>query len=165
MKRTTLIFGLVIGAMLTANAIVMMNMMTNNPDFKGNAVIGYTAQVIMFSLIYLGVRSYRNNHLDGTISFGKALKTGALICLVASTVYVIVGLAYYYLFAPDFIDVYSDYVIRNAAPENVEAVTEQMANFKEMYKNLLFTVLITYMEVLPVGMVVALVSAFFVKKK
>ena len=160
-----LIFGSVIGAILTANAIVMVNMMYSDTDFKGNDIVGYAAMVIMFSLIYFGVRNYRNNHLDGKISFLQAFKTGVLICLVASTVYVVFGLLYYYLFVPDFIDVYSEHVIRNSAPDEVEAITAQMANFKEMYKNPLFAILITYFEVLPVGMIVALFSAFIVKKK
>jgi len=66
---------------------------------------------------------------------------------------------------PDFIDVFSDYMIRNAAPDEVATTTTQMANFKEMYKNPLFAILITYIEVLPVGMIVALFSALIVKKK
>jgi len=165
MKKIILIFGLVIGAILAANAIIVINIMYSDTDFKGNDVVGYATMVIMFSLIYFGVRNYRNNYLDGKISFLKALKTGALICLVASTVYVVLGLSYYYLFAPDFLDVFSEHVIRNAAPDEVEAKTAQMANFKEMYKNPLFAILISYFEVMPVGMIVALFSAFIVKKK
>jgi len=165
MKRIILVFGSVIGVLLTINAIIMMNIIYSNPDFKGNDVVGYAKLVIMFSLIYFGVRNYRNNHLDGKISFLNALKKGALICLVASTIYTVFGLLYYYLFVPDFVDVFTEHVIRNSAPEEVEAVTAQMTSFKEMYKNPLFAILITYLEVLPVGMIVALFSAFIVKKK
>lgn len=139
--------------------------MISNPDYKGNDVVGYATMVIMFSLIYFGVRDYRNNYLDGKIGFSKAFKMGALICLVASTIYVVVGLIYYYLFVPDFIDIYANYLIRNSAPDEVEATKAQMANFKEMYKNPLFVILITYMEVLPIGMIVALFSALIIKKK
>lgn len=165
MKKNILILGAVIGLLLGTNAIIHMNMMSSNPDYKGNDLMGYATMVILFSLIYFGVRNYRNKFLDGKISFLKAFKTGALICLVASTIYVVVGLLYYYLFVPDFIDIYADYIIRNSAPEEVEAVTNQMANFKEMYKNPLFAILITYMEVLPIGMIVALFSSLIVKKK
>lgn len=165
MKKIVLIFGVVIGLVLSTNAIIHMNMMSSNADYKGNDVVGYATMIIIFSLIYFGVRNYRNNYLDGKISFAKAFKTGALICLVASTIYVVAGMSYYYLFAPDFIDVYTDYMIRNAQPNEVEVITEQMANFKEMYKNPLFAVLITYMEVLPIGMIVALFSALILKRK
>ena len=165
MKKIILIFGLFIGVILSVNAIIHMNIMSSNLDYKGNDVVGYATMVIMFSLIYFGVRNYRNNYLDSKISFSKAFKIGALICFVASTVYVVVGLMYYYLFAPDFIDIYADYIIRNSAPDQIEATTAQMKSFKEMYKNPLFAILITYMEVLPIGMIVALFSALIVKKK
>jgi len=56
-------------------------------------------------------------------------------------------------------------MIKNSAPEDVAATIAQMANFKELYKNPLFAMLISYMEMLPVGMIVALISAFIVKKK
>lgn len=164
MKKIILIFGTVIGTILTANAIIVIRMMYSNSAFKGNDIVGYATMVVMFSLIYFGARNYRNNFLDGKISFLKALKTGALICLVASTVYTVLGLLYYYLFVPDFLDVYTEYVIRNSAPDEVETKTAQMANFKEMYKNPLFAILITYIEVLPVGMIVALFSALIVRK-
>ena len=165
MKKIILVFGIVIGAILSAKFIYTAHLMYTNPEFKSSAFIGYASLVIIFSLIYFGVRNYRDQHLDGVISFGQAFKKGALICLIASTVYTILGLGYYYIFAPDFIDVFTDYMIRNAAPENVEATTQQMASFKEMYKNPLFAIFITYMEVLPIGMIVALFSALLVKKK
>ena len=165
MKKIILTFGLIIGVILTAHAVIMMNMIYTNPDFQGNEILGYTKLVLMFSLIYFGIRNYRNNHLNGKISFLKALKTGALICFIASTVYVVLGLLYYKIFIPDFVDVFTEHVIRNSPPEEVEATTAQMANFKEMYKNPLFAIFISYMEVLPIGMIVALVSALIVKKK
>lgn len=120
---------------------------------------------IIFSLIYFGIRNYRNNHLDGKINFLKAFKIGALICFLASTVYVVIGLSYYYFFAPDFIDVFTDFVIRNSAPEDLEATTAQMADFKEMYKNPLSAIFVTYIEVMPIGMIVALLSSFIAMKK
>ena len=165
MKKTILTFGAVIGVLLAVHAIIMVNIIYTNPDFKGNDVIGYTKLIVMFSLIYFGVRNYRNNYLNGKIGFLKAFKTGAIICFIASTVYTVLGLLHYYIFVPDFVDVFTEHVIRNSAPEEVEAKTEQMAYFKELYKNPLFAILITYLEVLPVGMVVALFSALFVKKK
>lgn len=165
MKKVVLIFGLVIGTILSANTVLMMNRMCSNPDFKGNDIVGYAAMVVMFSLIFFGVRNYRNKHLDGFISFGKAFKTGFLIALVGSTMYVVVGLSYYYLFVPEFLDVYISYVLKNTPTSDLPAKTVEMANFKEMYKNPLFAILISYMEVFPIGLVVALVSALILKRK
>lgn len=160
-----MIFGLILGAILTGNMIYQVNAMRTNPSFKGNDIIGYAAMVVVFSLIYFGVRNYRNKQLDGVISFGQAFKTGALIALVASTIYVAIGLFYYYILVPDYLDHYANYIIRQTPADQVAAKTQEMAAFKESYKNPLFVVLITYSEVLPIGLVVALVSSLILKRK
>lgn len=165
MKKNIFVFGLILGAILCVNTIIMMNRIVSNPDMETNDVIGYAAMVVVFSLIFFGVRNYRNKRLDGFISFGKAFKVGALIALVGSTLYVVIGLSYYYLFVPEFIDKYIEYVLKHTSEANLAAKTKEMAEFKEMYKNPVFAILISYSEVLPIGLVVALVSAFILKRK
>lgn len=165
MKKIVWVFGLVIGAILCVNMFVMVNMLYSNPDLKTNDVLGYAAMVVMFSLIFFGVRSYRNKQLNGVISFGKALKTGVLIALVGCTLYVVAWLFYYYLFVPDFLDKYIAHVLSRCAAGDLPAKTAEMENFRELYKNPLFVVLITYSEVFPIGLVVALISAFVLKRK
>lgn len=170
MKRNVLIFGLILGTILAGNMVYIVNRMYSNPDLETNDIIGYAAMVIVFSLTFFGVRNYRNKQLNGVISFGKAFKTGALIALVGSTVYVVVWLFYYYLFVPDFIDQYTVCVLNEAGRDGataseLAAKTEEMAQLNEMYKSPFFVVLISYAEVLPVGLVVAFISALILKKK
>lgn len=167
MKRNVLIYGIVLGILLCISLVIILNMMYNNPDFKGDHVTGYASMVVIFSLIFFGIRNYRNRQLNGYISFSKAFKTGVLIALAGSTIYVIFWLFYYYLVVPDFLDVYIPMALKNCQddPAKLEATTKQMETLRSMYKNPLFIALITYMEVLPVGLVVALVSSLILKKK
>jgi Protein of unknown function (DUF4199) len=165
MKRNVLIYGFVIGIILCIHMVLLVNIIYNNPNVKANDIVGYASMVVMFSLIFFGVRNHRNRQLDGIITFGKAFKTGALIALVGSTIYVIVWLFYYYLFVPDFIEVYTNRVLNTCSIADLESKTKEMASFKEMYKNPIFVILITYSEVFPIGLVVALVSALILKKK
>lgn len=168
MTKNVLIFGLVLGTLLCVNMIYMVNLCYTNPDFKSNDIVGYAAMVVVFSLIFFGVRNYRNTQLGGEISFGKAFKTGASIALAGSTMYVVVWLFYYYLFVPDYLDKYIPHVLKEAAqqsPSDLAAKTKEMENFKEMYKNPFFVILITYAEVLPVGLAVALLSSPILKRK
>jgi NADH:ubiquinone oxidoreductase subunit 6 (subunit J) len=168
MTRKVLIFGLVLGAVLCANMFYMVDRCYNSEHFRSNDVLGYAVMVVVFSLTFFGTLSYRNNELNGIISFGKAFRTGALIALAGATMYVVVWLFYYYLSVPDFLDKYIGHVLREAAeksPAELAAKTKEMAEFKEMYKNPIFVVLITYFEVLPVGLIVALVGALILKRK
>jgi hypothetical protein len=165
MKKNVLTYGLITGIILCIHMVLLVNVTYKNPTVKANGIVGYAAMVVMFSVIFFGVRNYRDKQLDGLIIFGKAFKTGALIALVSSTIYVVAWLFYYYLFVPDFVEVYTKRVLNTCLPSDLEAKTKQMASFKEKYKNPLFVILITYSEVLPIGLVVALVSALILKRK
>jgi hypothetical protein len=145
----------------------MIHLCYTNPGFESNDVLGYAFMVVVFSMTFFGIRNYRNKVLDGIISFGQAFKTGALIAFIGSTMYVAVWLFYYYLFVPDFMDQYTIHVLKEAARDgaDLKAKTEEMAKFKDMYKSPFFVIIITYTEVLPIGLIVALVSALILKKK
>lgn len=170
MKRNVLIFGSTIGVILVMHIMYMVHLIYNRPDFQSNDVLGFIFLFGVFSLVFFGIRNYRNKELDGFISFGKAFKTGALIVLLASTIYVVFWLFYYYLYVPDFLERYIDHVLREAertgaSEAEIDATSEQMAQFKTMYQGPVMVGLITYTEVLPIGLVVAFLSSLILKKK
>jgi len=170
MKRNVIVFGLILGAVLAGNMVYMTGKMYNDTNFQSNDVVGYAAMIVIFSLTFFGIRNYRNKELNGTISFSQAFKTGALIALIGATIYVVTWLFYYYLFVPDFIDKYTACVLKDASRNGASMVElnekrEEMAQFKDMYKSPFFVVLITYAEVLPIGLVVVLISALILKRK
>ncbi|HEV7350388.1 DUF4199 domain-containing protein [Telluribacter sp.] len=170
MQRTVSTYGLVLGTILAAQMVYMVSLVYSNPDFVGNDLVGYAAMIIVFSLSFFGIRNYRDKQPGGTISFGRAFKMGALIALIGSTMYVVTWLFYYYLFVPDFMDKYTLHVLTTATEEGATAAElaakqSEMDQYKELYKSPLMVILMTYAEVLPVGLVVALISALFLKKK
>jgi hypothetical protein len=169
MKKNVIIFGLVLGTILSVPMLYMVTLCYTHPEWKGNDVVGYAAMVVVFSLIFFGVRNYRNKQLNGFITFGKAFRTGALIALTGASLYVAVWLVAYYNFFPDFMDVYVPKALNesagNASAADFAAKKEQLETMREMYKNPLFVILFTYVEVLPIGLVVALISALVLKKK
>ena len=165
MKRNIFIFGSVLGVILCINMLYVLHLFYTSSDFESNDFLGYASQVVILSLIFFGIRNYRNKELGGYISFGKALKTGLLMLLVAATIYVGVWLFYYYTFVPDFLDRFIPHALKNVPASELPAKTREMEQFREMYKNPLFIILITYAEVVPAGLVVTLASALILKKK
>jgi len=170
MKRNVWIFGTIAGLIIISFGLYSVRQCYTNPDFQSNDVVGYAGMIAVFSLVFIGVKNYRDKYRSGIISFGQAFKTGLYITLVASGVYVVVWLVDYYIFVPDFLDKYIPHVLKEATRKGateaeLQEKAAEMANFKEMYKNPLFVVLVTFLEVFPVGLIVSLVSALFLKRK
>ena len=139
MKKTVLTFGFISGAILSA----MMFATTPFHDKIGydkGEVIGYTTMILSFLFIFFGIRSYRENIGGGLVSFGRALKVGAGIALIASICYVATWEIIYYNFVPDFMDKYGAHVLQKmqAAGATAAAIQQksvELNKLKVMYKN------------------------------
>ncbi|MBC9909061.1 DUF4199 domain-containing protein [Chitinophaga varians] len=170
MKKNVLVFGLISGAIISLMMVFSVLWCYKDPNFKGNMYLGYAGMLIAFSFIFVGIKNYRDKYNNGTVTFGKAFKVGLLIALIAATAYVVVWLFDFYLFVPDFMDKYNAHMLKEAREAGADAATlsKKMAeaeNFRQLYKNPLFVILITYAEVLPLGIVIALISALILKRK
>jgi len=76
----------------------------------------------------------------------------------------------YYCFMPDYIDKYSAALIQKAqhsglSPEALQKRLDSINNIRRMYKNPIMVVLFTYLEVLPVGLAISLITALILKRK
>ena len=170
MKKNVLVFGSISGLIITALMIVSTSMCYNNPNFEGSMIIGYASMLIAFSFIFVGIKNYRDKYNEGLITFGKAFKIGLFIALISSTFYVVTWLIEFYAFMPDFIEKYSEHVLTQAknagaSAEELAKQTEEMSGYVKMYKTPIGVILLTYMEVLPLGVVVALIAAAILKRK
>lgn len=56
-------------------------------------------------------------------------------------------------------------ILKKANPEELAAKTAEMNQMKAWYKNPLMIILLTYMEILPIGIVVSLIGSLILKKK
>jgi hypothetical protein len=169
MKRTILTFGTISGVIISVMMLVT-NSFQDQIGFDRGEVLGYTSMVLAFLLIYFGVRSYRDNVAGGTISFGRALKVGALIAAVASGWYVATWQLIYYRLTPDFAQKYQAHMLDKAradgeTEEQLAKRQADMVKFAQLYRNPAINVAITFLEPLPVALVMALVSAGVLSRK
>ena len=148
-------------------SIVMISMtlyMKTYPDREPSAIIGFSSMLLAFIFVIRGIKQERETSSD-VITFGKAFLTGLSISLVISTIYVIVWLIVYYNFFPNFMEQYSEMVLKKTNPEELAAKTAEMNQMKEWYKSPIMIILLTFMEILPIGIVVSLIGALVLKKK
>jgi hypothetical protein len=173
MKRNILVYGLISGVLVSTFMLISMDYASHcegSVAYETSMLIGYASMLIAFSLVYVGIRNYRNKYNGGVISFGKAFKIGILIVLIASTLYVIAWMIDYFFFMPDFMDRYGANSIAKlkaggASQLEIDKETIRMADMSRMYKNPIFTALFTYAEILPVGLIVTLISSLILKRK
>ncbi len=163
MKRIVLTFGLIAGAIISGTFVLTLPF-KDAIGFDRGAVIGNTSMVLAFLLIFFGVRSYRDNVAGGTVRFGRALAVGTLIAVVASVCYVATWEFIYFGMHSDYIEKYQAHMLEKAhargdRPEAIARQQAEMQKFAKMYDNPAFNAAITFMEPMPVALVVAFVSA------
>jgi len=169
MKQIVLKYGFIAGAVL-ATAMLVAQVFSEQIGFELGATVGYTSMVAAFTMIFFGIRSHRDRMLGGVISFWQAMRVGALISLIATVCYVATWQLVYYRLAPDFTEKYSAYALEKARAEGasaeaIAATERELQEFSEMYKNPLVNIGFTFLEPLPVALLITLVSAGGLSRK
>jgi hypothetical protein len=169
MKKIVLTFGLIAGVI----ASVLMGGSLLIADKIGSyhsMLLGYTIMVASFLLIYFGVRSYRDNTLGGQISFGRAFACGILITLITCVCYVAMWEVVYFNFMPHFMDSYFAAQIHQVQssgldPATTAAKVAAIQHSQQLYQNPFVNMAYTFMEPLPVGLIITLISAALLRRK
>ena len=164
MKNTVIKYGLISGALISLMMMLTIPFHDRIGFETSGLVVGYTTMVLAFLLIYFGVRSYRDTVGGGTVRFGRALAIGVLIAAISSACYVATWEVMYFKFMPDFMDKYSEHEMKKArasgaSEAQIASRKAEMEKFAVMYKNPLYNAAFTFMEPLPVGLIVSLISA------
>jgi hypothetical protein len=172
MKRTVITYGLISGAIVSAFMSISMLTMAKDgihENMELSMLIGYLSMLIAFTFIFVAVKTYRDRYNGGVISFGKAFKVGLLVSLIASTLYVITWAFVYNNYLPDFMENYTNQMIKQASTKlsgaELQKEINDMNNAKEMYAKPWGFLLFTYAEILPVGLLVSLIAALVLKRK
>ena len=134
----------------------------------GAAWFGYLVMLAALSLIFVAVKRYRDVECGGVIRFGRALGLGLGVAAVAALIYVIGWEIYLTTTDRDFIAEYSASLVRGmqadgATPAAIQAKIAEMRELGIKYRNPLFRIPLTFIEIFPVGLVVALISAVLLR--
>ena len=169
MKKTVLTFGLIAG--LIISVLMDCSLLLSSKIGSGHSMLlGYTIMVASFLLVYFGIRSYRDNNLAGQISFGRAFACGILITLITIVCYVATWEVLYFNFMPHFMDGYWAAQIHKIQSSGLDPATiaRQVAAIQQsqqLYQNPFVNMAYTFMEPLPVGLIITLISAAVLRRK
>ena len=169
MKKSVLTFGLISGVIMS----LLMDgtvLLSDKIGSSHSLVLGYANMVASFLLIYFGIRSYRDNTLAGQISFGRAFACGILITLITTVCYVATWEVLYFNFMPHFMDSYfaaQIHKVQSAGldPATAAAQVAAIQRGQQLYQNPLVNMAYTFIEPLPVGVLITLISAAFLRRK
>jgi ethanolamine transporter EutH len=171
MKKIIITYGIIAGTIVSAMLAISMPLYQKGTlNLDHGELLGYATMVVALSLIFFAVKSYRDNQLNGVISFGNGLKVGLLITLVAAVVYILTWEVIYQNLDESFFAKLGEYSfdkLKNAGATETELAEarQKMNDFNEMYKNPVVRAAVTLMEIAPVGIIISLLSAAVLRKK
>lgn len=173
MRKVTLTFGLIAGAIISVFLVIGFALWENSRKMINSELIGYAIMVIALSMVFFGIKSYRDNYQKGAINFWKGFQVGLLITLIASLMYAITWETYLQS-RPASYQAFVDYYIecqinkkkeKGASAAEVDQMVKSMDDFKRLYRNPAIRFGMTLMEILPVGIIITLISAAVLRKK
>ncbi|HTU12821.1 MAG TPA: DUF4199 domain-containing protein [Allosphingosinicella sp.] len=144
--RYALVYGLLSGTVIIAVILSGILLAPDSPIFS-SVWFGYLVMFVAMTFIFVGVRRYRDVEKGGVIRFLPALGMGLAIALVAVLAYVAIWEIYLAATNYAFIDRY------------FSGTDPASRAWHAWYSNPLNRAGTTALELLPVGAVVALVSA------
>lgn len=174
MKNVIIKYGLISGAFAAVSmAVTTLALKAYGFDkarFDYSVYFGYTTILLAMAVIFFGIRAFRDDMNAGKITFGKGLLIGLGIAVISSICYSLMWMIVYYNFIPNFFDDYAKFttdklVMNGASAAELAQNQAQIDQINEIYKTPFGIFSITLIEPLPVGIMVALVSAFILKRK
>ena len=161
--KYALIYGLLSGMVIAGTITAGLVLGPENSLFS-SVWFGYLVMLVALSFVFMGVKRYRDVEKGGVIRFMPALGIGLSIAAVAALGYILVWEIY--LAATDyrFMDEFLAATRRGLEAQGKSAaqVASEMAQYdwmRENYGNPLIRIPVTFIEIFPVGLIVALFSA------
>ena len=170
MWRDILKYGAIAGLVVAAVMIVgFWSAGGDMPHGWLGMAIGYATMLVAFSAVFMGIKHRRDVAGGGVIRFWPAFGLGLGISAVAGLVYVAAWELCLVLADRDFAAFFANSMVEGARSKGVdgarlEQVIAEAQAFEAMYRNPLVRMPMTFVEILPVGVLESLVSALVLRR-
>jgi hypothetical protein len=160
--RYPLVYGSLAGLIIIAMSLIAYGF--GLVGHSSSPLFGYTVMLLALTMIFVGVKRYRDVELGGVIRFGRALAVALGIGLVAACIYAASFEIYVAVTGFDFVAWFSEVrqqelVASGASQAAIQAELAEIRAFGETYRNPLIRIPFHFLEIGPVCIAVALVSA------
>lgn len=164
MKQIILRFGVIAGLIVGIPMILYMTSIPEHAPTAPSMALTYAVMLVALSMVFVGIKQYRDRALGGVIKFMPAFIVGLGISAVAGVFYAIAWEISMAFMKFDFSKFYANAIVEQARTSGADAqglaaAASQAAEFTQMYANPLFRVPMTFLEIFPVGILVSLISA------
>jgi hypothetical protein len=166
MTNIIFLYGTIAGLIVIGAIIATIVAAGGEPDTSSHSVwLGYLIMIIALSMIFFGVKRYRDRELGGVIKFVPAFLMGLAIAVVAGVIYVLVWEVYSAATNHAYFDAYMTAYIegekaKGLAGAKLDKLIAEMNALKVQYNtNPLYRMAVTFSEIFPVGLIISLVSA------
>jgi hypothetical protein len=165
MTNIIFLYGTMAG-LIVIGVIIGSFALASGPVEAGSEWLGYLTMIVALSLIFFGVKRYRDRDLGGVIKFLPAFLMGLAIAAVAGVIYVAVWEVYMAATDHAFFNAYMDAYIegekkaKGLVGAELDKLIADMNALKTQYNtDPLFRMGVTFSEIFPVGAIIALISA------
>lgn len=159
--KNSLKHGLIVGLAMVVYGILLYIL-----ELNLNTALGYVNYAILIAGFILGTKAFRDNELNGTISYGRAFGYSVVILTVATVIYIIYSYLMMTVIDPDIINKMQalgeeKMLERGMTDEQIEMA--QQMNSKIMGPGLMS--IIGFFGMMFIGTILALITSAFVKKE
>jgi hypothetical protein len=164
MKQVVIRYGILAGLIVGIPMSLYMISIPADTKTLPSMLLTYIVMLVALSMVFVGVRQYRDKTLGGVIRFVPALLVGLGISVVAGLLYACAWEISLVFMKWDFSAYYANAMVEQARAsgadeQGIAAAAERAADFTQMYANPLIRFPMTFLEIFPVGILVSLISA------
>lgn len=165
-EKSTFLKNSLTHGLITGLAVVIYSVLLYVLELNLNSALGYVAYIIIIAGFFLGTKSYRDNNLNGTISYGKALGYSTMILLIVAIVSTLYNYLLFTIIDPDIVDKMialgeEKMLEKGMSDEQIEMTI----SIQNKFMSPILMTISGFIEMMFIGFLLALITSAVVKKE
>lgn len=126
--------------------------------------IGYLSILISLSVVFFGVKHFRDHRNDGRLTFSEGFKTGVLIALFPSVAVFFYTVLFFNYYGDAYLEYANTHMQKTMSADEFAQYQAQVEAMSGMMKSPVFQGGVMFLTVFIIGLVVSVLSAMVLKK-